>query len=151
MIGGLAVAAALAGCASVAHPVGHAHAASTPSLPPVTQTYSFNPAQVTGSGSCDVSLASDLYGQDYLTATVTLTNANTLAGTATVTVSWPLQGFSPLTKSKTVSIAANGGTADVELHVAANQSQVSEFQDEQLSAAGQTPGGPCSYSILANP
>lgn len=94
------------------------------------------------SGSCDVSLSTSLYGQDYLTAQVSADNTGNIGTIVRVKVSWPLQGFAPITRTRTVRVAA-GATSQVEFHAAVSVDQVSEFQDEQLSANG---ADPCHYN-----
>jgi hypothetical protein len=113
-------------------------AAPTTSAPPPPPTP--NPAG-TITGSCDVSLSSSLYGQNYLTAQANADNTGNIGTIVRVRVSWPLQGFAPITQTRTVRVAA-GATSQVEFHAAVTQDQVSEFQDEQLSANGSDP---CHY------
>jgi hypothetical protein len=112
-----------------------APSSSAPPPPPTP-----NPAG-TITGSCDVSLSSSLYGQNYLTAEVNADNTGNIGTTVRVHVSWPLQGFAPITQTRTVRVAA-GATSQVEFHAAVSQDQVSEFQDEQLAASGSDP---CHY------
>jgi hypothetical protein len=122
--------------AGTAATVTTAPSSSAPPPPPTP-----NPAG-TITGSCDVSLATSLYGQDYLTAQVNADNTGNIGTMVRVRVSWPLQGFSPITRARTVRVAA-GATSQVEFHAAVSQDQVSEFQDEQLAANGSDP---CHYS-----
>lgn len=137
-----AVGAALSGghkspgnAAGTAATVTTAPSHSVPAQPPAP-----NPTG-TISGSCDVSLSSSIYGQNYLTAQVNADNTGNIGTIVRVRVSWPLQGFSPITRARNVRVGA-GATSQVEFHVAVTQDQVSQFQDEQLSASG---ADPCHY------
>ena len=93
-------------------------------------------------GSCDVSLSTSLDGQDYLTAQVNADNTGNIGTILHLRVSWPLQGFAPITQTRTARVAA-GTTSQEEFHEAVTEDQVSEFQDEQLAASGSDP---CHYS-----
>jgi hypothetical protein len=146
-ITGAGLALALAGCgsaASVSTP-----ATTAPAQPAATTTTAPppSPAHVTGQGTCNVSLSTDAYGQDYLTATISVSNDGGQGATVVARVSWPLQGFSPLTASKTVAVPAGASDQPVEFNKPVSTDQVSEFQNEQLGPQGQQPGGPCTYSL----
>jgi len=93
------------------------------------------------SGACDVSLSDSIYGQNYLTATVTATNTGNIGTIVRIKVAWPLQGFPSITKVKTVHTAA-GSTKQVQFRAPVSESQVSQFQDMQLSSSDDNP---CSY------
>jgi hypothetical protein len=95
------------------------------------------------SGSCDVSLSSGIYGQNYLTASVTANNTGNIGTISRIKVSWPLQGFSPIVKVKHVRVAA-GGSKQVQFRAPVNEQQVSQFQDEQLAASNGN-SNVCSY------
>jgi hypothetical protein len=93
-------------------------------------------------GSCDVSLSDSIYGQNYLTASVTANNTGNIGTIVRIKVAWPLQGFPAITKVKRVHTAA-GSTKQVQFRAPVTQQQVSQFQDMQLAANG---GDPCHYS-----
>ena len=95
-----------------------------------------------GSGSCDTSLSSALYGQDYLTASVHLKNTGNVGQVVKVTVWWPQQGFDPIKAHKTMRLAF-GAHRTANLHVPVSTEQISRFQDEQLASDGD----PCNYRI----
>jgi hypothetical protein len=94
----------------------------------------------TYSGTCDVSLSSSLYGQDYLTADVTLTNTGNVGTHVAARASWGQQGFEPIHMTRIVKVAA-GGSRTVHFHYAATTEQISRFQDVQLASTGDG----CTY------
>ena len=98
----------------------------------------------TYSGSCDVSLSSSITGQNYLTGEIDVHNTGNIGTVNRVRISWPLQGFAPIVKSKTVRVRA-GVTRRVEFRAAVDESQVGQFQDEQLSSNS---GDPCHYHAV---
>jgi hypothetical protein len=144
LIGGIASALSGGSKPTSGHPAASSPAASAPathatSAPPPAPAPS--PAgKITG--SCDVSLSASLYGQDYLTASVNVMNTGNIGTFVRVRVSWPLQGFAPMTMTRTVKVAT-GGTYQAEFHTPVNTTQVSQFQDEQLASST---ADPCSYN-----
>lgn len=137
----LATAVGLAACASPT--ISKPDAAATTPLPGYTATPTPAPQPSPSgkiAGSCDVSLSSSLYGQNYLTAQVTATNTGNIGTFVRIRVSWPLQGFSPIHDSKTVRLQA-GHSKNVEFHEPVGDNTVSQFQDAQLA----TTGDPCNY------
>lgn len=91
-------------------------------------------------GSCDVSLSTAIYGQNYLTASVTAHNTGNVGTVVRIKVIWPLQGFPPITKAKTVRTRP-GSSRMVQFNAPITQEQVSQFQDVQMNASGD----PCNY------
>ena len=137
--------AALAGCGSIAahHTTTAARPAAATSSPPAAPSTPPPPApnaQGTITGSCDVSLSTALYGQNYLTAQVDVANTGNIGTRVRVRVTWPLQGFAPIVRVRTVRVRA-GATRQAEFHVPVSEQQVSQFQDVQLAATGD----PCRY------
>ncbi len=120
---------------STTAPVAAATSAAAPAPAPVP-----SPAG-TISGSCDTSLSDSLYGQNWLTASVTASNTGNIGTIVRIKVSWPLQGFAPIVKVKKVRTAA-GSSAQVEFRVPVNDQQISAFQDMQLSSSNSNV---CSY------
>ncbi len=97
------------------------------------------------SGSCDVSLSSSVYGQDYLTADIRLENTGNIGTITRATVRWGQQGFSPIKATKTVRLPA-GRSKTVHFHYAATTGQISRFQDVQLTEMGGSgTGDGCRY------
>lgn len=98
------------------------------------------------SGSCDVSLSDSLYGQNYLTAQVQAQNTGNIGTVVRIRVSWPLQGFAPITKTKTVRLHP-GSSSQAEFHMPVTSDQVSNFQDAQMAALNNSDnaGAPCHY------
>ncbi len=115
-----------------------APAASTTSSAPAPAPVPSPSGNITG--SCDVSLSDSIYGQNYLTASVTATNTGNIGTIVRIKVAWPLQGFAPITKVKRAHTAA-GSTNQVQFRAPVTVQQVSQFQDMQLAASGD----PCHY------
>ena len=135
---------AAAGCTSATHavktatgktvtPAAASSTAPAPAVPSPDGRYS---------GSCDVSLSSALYGQDYLTADVRLRNTGNVGTITRVRVSWGQQGFSPITMTRTVHVRYHASKT-VPFHYPASQEQISRFQDVQLAGGFQNDG--CKY------
>jgi hypothetical protein len=151
---------AAAGCASTGHAAKTAIAATPAAATPgPADTGSANcnssgcpgdapPAPApdgTYSGSCDVSLSDALYGQNYLTADVSLHNTGNVGTITRVRVSWGQQGFAPIVATRTVHVRYHGSKT-VHLHYPVSQEQISRFQDVQLAEMDSSGNGDgCHY------
>jgi hypothetical protein len=133
---GPATNAAKTGTAATVTPAAAASTAPAPAAPSPDGTYS---------GSCDVSLSDSLYGQDYLTADVSLRNTGNVGTITRVRVSWGQQGFAPIMATRTVHVRYHGSKT-VHLHYPVSQEQISRFQDVQLAEMGGSGNGDgCHY------
>ena len=92
-----------------------APAATTP--PPAAVPAAPNP-KGTYSGSCDYTLASGVYSNDHLVGEVDLTNTGNIGTVTKVRITWPQEGYAPITARKTVRLPA-GQTIPVRFHVSA--------------------------------
>jgi hypothetical protein len=140
----LSLAALIAGCSTYnsTHSATVSRSPKTPAPVASVAATSSPPSNPSGNvtGSCDVSLSSQLYGQNYLTASVVATNTGNVGTVVRIKVFWPLQGFSPVTKARTVRTTP-GSTVRVQFHAPVTEQQVSDFQNVQLASTGD----PCRY------
>ncbi len=105
--------------------------ASTPArvtTPPVAVTPS---PDGTFQGSCNYDLGSDpANGTAQATGDIDAVNTGNIGITVRLTITWPQEGFSPLSMSKTIRLPRNGGQ-DVQFHRPLSYSQLSRLQDYQ--------------------
>jgi hypothetical protein len=121
--------------------------ARTISAPAATTTAPAAPAVPSpagkATGSCDYSLADTVTGTDYLTAEVDLDNTGNVGTVVKVTVSWPQEGFEPITATKTARVPYGASGQPVRFHVAASTDVISRLQSWQER---HDTGDPCQYS-----
>lgn len=93
-------------------------------------------------GACDYTLGSDpVNGTAVATGDVTVTNTGNIGTIDKVSISWPQQGYSPLTMTKTVRVPV-GGENDVQFHMPLTSTQLDNLQNWQM---GHTSDG-CKYN-----
>jgi len=114
---------------SAAAPVAATPAAPAPAAAP-------NP-QGNYSGSCDYTLSSSLYGNDHLIGEIDLTNTGNIGTITRVRITWPQEGYVPITARKTVHVPA-GQSLPVRFHIAVSSqgNVITQLQSYQLSHNG---------------
>lgn len=159
IIGSILIAFVAVGCKDSGKPIANASssppAVSTPAVSinsesSPTPTYS-PPSVPNASGkwgtnaACDVSLS--MNGPSYLIASVHLKNTGNVGMIAKVKVSWPQEGFNPITRTKTVKVAWHS-SKDVNLRVPASMNAspdvIGNFQNVQL---GSSKMDVCHYHV----
>jgi hypothetical protein len=88
-------------------------------------------------GSCDYTLSSSLYGDDHLIGEVDLTNTGNIGTITRVRITWPQEGYAPITARKTAHVPA-GQTIPVRFHIAVSSqgNVINQLQSYQLSHNG---------------
>jgi hypothetical protein len=134
--------ALLAGC-DAAHPVEHAasKSASGPASSPPAAAPSPSP-NGTYQGSCNYDLGSNPAGGTAVaTGDVEVTNTGNVGTVLQVQITWPQEGYAPLSMIKTVKVAT-GVTKDVPFHMPLTEDQLSNLQNWQL---GHDDDDGCTY------
>ena len=118
------------------------HAASpayTPAAPSSPAPAAPSP-EAKGSGSFDYSLSDSLYGQDYVTAEVTVTNTGNVGEWVTIHAHWHQFAMAPITATRTVRLPV-GTARDVRIKVPVSTSQIDNLQTwEEHNNYGQDGG-----------
>jgi|SRR5579859_1481367 len=109
--------------------------------PAVTASPSASPFAVpspsaTAQGACGYDLSSDpVNGTAVATGDVLVNNTGNIGAVIKVTITWPQQGYSPLSMTKTVRIGS-GASNDVQFHTGLDMSQLTNLQNWQLGHPG---------------
>ena len=94
-------------------------------------------------GSCDYTLTNNIYGNDHLIGEVDLTNTGNIGTVVRVRITWPQEGYAPITARKTVRTKP-GTTTPVRFHIPVSSSGnvINQLQSWQLSHNDRTG---CTY------
>ena len=93
-------------------------------------------------GACDYTLGNDpANGTAVATGDIQTTNTGNIGIVIKLTLTWPQQGYSPLSETKTVSVP-DGGSMDVQFNMQLTYDQLSNLQNWQ---SGHTDTG-CTYT-----
>jgi hypothetical protein len=122
----------LAACGSVSHPdssaTSGAPATSAPAVPAAAPTPS---AAGTYKGSCDYTLGSNPAGGTAVAVgEIDEKNTGNVGEKARVKISWPQEGFAPITETRHVRVAFGAGKA-VRFHVPLSSTQLDNLQNWQ--------------------
>lgn len=96
-------------------------------------------------GACDYTLGDNPAGDPgtaVATGDIDTTNTGNIGETIKLTLTWPQQGFSPLSVTKTVKLAA-GQESDVQFNHPLTSTEVDNLQSWQLGHAGDSG---CTYN-----
>lgn len=135
--GGTSTSAAVAATSS---PAATSAATTPPPAPSPTPTPSPNG---TYNGACNYTLGNDpVNGTAVATGDIQLTNTGNIGTVTRVTITWPQQGYAPLSETKTVRIPV-GGSDDVQFNRPLTETQLSNLQNWQ-TGHGYQDG--CTYA-----
>jgi hypothetical protein len=136
----LIIVLALAGAGAKPKPVNATPAASVAATPVYTPAASAQP-QGTYTGSCSYTLGND--GQTYVaTGEVDLVNTGNVSTTDKATITWPQEGYAPLSVTRTVN-SPYGATTPVPFSLALTYTQISNLQNWQT---GHSFADGCTYN-----
>lgn len=119
-------------------------AAPTPTLPAVP-----NP-QANGSGSCSYTLGNSASADNYLTGEIDITNTGNIGVTVKASISWPQEGYSPITVTKTVNVPHGASAMPVSFNynagnIASGSNVIDNLQAWEQGHPGST--NDCTYNI----
>jgi hypothetical protein len=150
---GIVAALGIAACGSGVAP-GHAGGSLQTQTPPLPcgQAYgqapcATQPAPVaspngTYQGACDYTLGNDpVDGTAVATGDIETTNTGNIGEVIQLTLTWPQQGYSPLTQTKSVSLKP-GAEQDVQFNMPLTETQISNLQNWQSGHDGTG----CTYA-----
>lgn len=141
---------------AVGHSSPPSHPAAAASIASITATHSATAAPTSAApspsatpspngtyqGACSYTLGSDpANGSAVATGDVQVTNTGNIGTVDHVTITWPQQGYSPLSQTKTIRLAA-GGSDDVQFHMPLSYDQLSNLQNWQT---GHNYSDGCTY------
>ena len=147
---GLAVlgAAGIVACAGQALKPPAGAAGSSAVIPGISTAQTTAPAHPLPSpngtyvGACDYNLGNDpADGSAVATGDIQTTNTGNIGITITLTLTWPQQGYSPLSDTKTVKLDP-GANQDVQFSMQLTYDQLSNLQNWQSGHIGETG---CTY------
>lgn len=141
--------AALAGCGTVASsgsalPTAHVTTAVPATSAPAVKTPPAERPDGSYQGACNYTLSDNFSDANAGTATgdIEVTNTGNVGIEVKATITWPQQGYDPLSQTKTVKVPV-GGSSDVQFRVPMTMNQVENLQNWQ-EGHGFKDG--CTYS-----
>lgn len=136
----------LAACGSLAqqHQASSGSGGAVPAVQPTTPAAVPSP-DAKYVGACDYTLGNDpVNGTAVATGDIEVTNDGNIGVAVTATITWPQQGYNPLTQSKTGVQVAAGQMVDVQFNMPLTQDQLSNLQDWQTGHMGESG---CTYAV----